>query len=915
MKRKLLLLLCSVLTSVSMWAWTSVTPENGKAYYLYNIGENSYWYGTKDEYGTTANIADATLVTVEYVSSNFKLAFVHGNTTYRIYQREGERDCDNTSGVEFWLDGSTSAYELRSKNPNSDNTRVMNSGGWFPKYNDGKRGNVTWQFIAKEEVENACATAAQLNNVMTSRGWERVTTLSQLQSNPEDYTFAIYSANVQDLMVQVKSDGRAKFVTATEALANDYNLFEIQNYTYGGNPYFVMKSKGTNGYFYPTAAWQLDAPSSKISADDNCRLTFEVSTNGVWRVKSLCNADDGSYWGLWTPSNGYKDGEELAGNKVEGIAASLLIYRLSKDITPISNLTNDGWTSGVANNSSSTEGTWDGTNYLTSYNQVWRWRSDPLDDGTYSQSYTAIKGGKYRISAWVRLYNENEGQETYSGATLFAGSNEVSVCEGGALYNDNKCYLGQYSVNINAAEDESFNFGFKLKGANFNWLSFKNVNVTYMGELLATAATGFNSGDNAAAGTWYRLVVPSNGSYLVTSSSSTTLKYTQDGTKCVSDDDYPQLSFASNASKVVNLSVGTFYFQSSDASTITVVKFASGLDVTGLIANPSFETGTRDGWDYNAGNVRVGGYEIWHVDNSYVKQSLSGLPMGIYRVSCQALHGEGESANSLLYAKSGEFEKTAEATEPTETTGGEAFEHETGRIQANHSLGRISVEVEVNSGSLEIGFKQTADAQWDVFSNFTLTYLGNASANLKVNDGKLGTFIAPFDITLPENVKAYSATSDEEKVTLTKIAEGGETLAAGTPVIIYGDGVSVNETFYGDATVSGNKTVGALTGILDNSNKTVPVNSYVLQTQDDTQAFYKLASAATGALNRCYVTAESGVTTARLAISIDEETAINAIEAAETEAGVLKDGKFLIGGKIVVVKNGVKYSVNGQKLN
>ena len=46
-----------------------------------------------------------------------------------------------------------------------------------------------------------------------------------------------------------------------------------------------------------------------------------------------------------------------------------------------------------------------------------------------------------------------------------------------------------------------------------------------------------------------------------------------------------------------------------------------------------------------------------------------------------------------------------------------------------------------------------------------------------------------------------------------------------------------------------------------------------------------------------------------------DPTAINIIEAAEAEEGVLKDGKYLIDGKIVIVKNGVKYGANGQKLN
>ena len=209
---------------------------------------------------------------------------------------------------------------------------------------------------------------------------------------------------------------------------------------------------------------------------------------------------------------------------------------------------------------------------------------------------------------------------------------------------------------------------------------------------------------------------------------------------------------------------------------------------------------------------------------------------------------------------------------------------------------------------------QTGGNIYTEAGNADFTLVEATAANLKVSEGKLGTFIAPFDITLPDNVKAYSATSSETKVTLKKEYDGGETLPAGTPVIIYGDGVSVNETFYGVPTVDDNQTEGALVGILNESEMTVPKDAYVLQTQTDVQAFYKLAAAAPGALNRCYVVA--GESEARLIISFDEEdpTGINAIEVAEVEVEGLKDGKYLIGGKIVMVKNNVKYNANGQIL-
>ena len=203
-------------------------------------------------------------------------------------------------------------------------------------------------------------------------------------------------------------------------------------------------------------------------------------------------------------------------------------------------------------------------------------------------------------------------------------------------------------------------------------------------------------------------------------------------------------------------------------------------------------------------------------------------------------------------------------------------------------------------------------------NNFTIAEASKAEVKLQVSNDKLGTFVAPFDITLPEKVKAYSATATETEVTLTKIAEGGDELKAGTPVVVYGDGADVEETFnkYAIFSKTENPTVddNALVGLLVDKN--VPAGAYVLQTQAGNQGFYKVAGteAVPGVFYRSYLIAASPK--ARLVIIFDGEdpTAINAIEAAEAEDGALKDGKYLIDGKVILVKNGVKYSANGQIL-
>lgn len=66
---------------------------------------------------------------------------------------------------------------------------------------------------------------------------------------------------------------------------------------------------------------------------------------------------------------------------------------------------------------------------------------------------------------------------------------------------------------------------------------------------------------------------------------------------------------------------------------------------------------------------------------------------------------------------------------------------------------------------------------------------------------------------------------------------------------------------------------------------------------------------------RAYIKLSEPNSARELILNFDDVTAIKAIEVANAKAEGLKDGKYLIGNKVVIVKNGVKYSVNGQKLN
>lgn len=179
----------------------------------------------------------------------------------------------------------------------------------------------------------------------------------------------------------------------------------------------------------------------------------------------------------------------------------------------------------------------------------------------------------------------------------------------------------------------------------------------------------------------------------------------------------------------------------------------------------------------------------------------------------------------------------------------------------------------------------TVAAQTDV-NNATYTYYAKfvlgVDANLTIKAGKYGTFVAPYDVTLPESVTAYIVTVEEDKAKLTALDLKDRILPAGNPVIVKSD-ADVNESYLGLPTEEVSVTNNGLVGFYQSGTE-VPVGAYVLQTQNGEQCFYKVGSTAvTGAKNRCYLPAAPA--NARLRIVLDEAaTAVNAVSTTATPA-------------------------------
>jgi len=167
-------------------------------------------------------------------------------------------------------------------------------------------------------------------------------------------------------------------------------------------------------------------------------------------------------------------------------------------------------------------------------------------------------------------------------------------------------------------------------------------------------------------------------------------------------------------------------------------------------------------------------------------------------------------------------------------------------------------------------------------------------------------------------LEAYMITGHEGNVVKKSQVTG--TVPAGTGLLLKGDAGSYNIPIVGSSTtdVSANlMKAGTGAAISAEGSKTkyvlgVSDNGTAGDTSDDFAEFQKITeTSATVAKGKAYLQFNE-VISARSLYFEDEVTGIANVEAAaETKAN---EGKFIDNGKLVIVKNGVKYNVAGAKL-
>ena len=228
----------------------------------------------------------------------------------------------------------------------------------------------------------------------------------------------------------------------------------------------------------------------------------------------------------------------------------------------------------------------------------------------------------------------------------------------------------------------------------------------------------------------------------------------------------------------------------------------------------------------------------------------------------------------------------------------------------------LNVIMNTDGDGIRVGYRCANTKAWTCVDNFKLYYKGSettVSATLGTNG--YTTFACPYPLdleNLPDGVEAYEAYAvSATKVNFRTIEQA---VPANTGILLKGTPsaeVFIPMAAEGKALEDNLFCVNVGGSVFPEEANTT---YYGLIKDSDPLSFgWFIPSTVAIPSDKAYLKVTDGG--ARLSVSFDDEdvTAIGSVEALDAETP--KEGKFLENDRIVIVKNGVRYGVGGQKLN
>lgn len=194
-------------------------------------------------------------------------------------------------------------------------------------------------------------------------------------------------------------------------------------------------------------------------------------------------------------------------------------------------------------------------------------------------------------------------------------------------------------------------------------------------------------------------------------------------------------------------------------------------------------------------------------------------------------------------------------------------------------------------------------------ADFDYVYIKNvASQTISITSAGYATAVTSYNVTIPENVKAYAVTVNDDATAAT-LNELSGVIAAGTAILVKGDEGSYEFPVSTDeaTTIEKNDLVAATADV------TADGTQYALAKKTDGVGFYKVKEGVSIPAGKAYLVVKSAEAKAFYGFG-GETTGINSLNAAATvgDAKVYNLNGQLVGKSLQGVKKGV-YIVNGKK--
>lgn len=373
-------------------------------------------------------------------------------------------------------------------------------------WHDGSKG-CTFTVESLENNMNAVATYEGDDNVFTlnvktgdysyfdilslDNGYSIITSKEEIASIADSHYFVMASDDA-DLLIGLKNashnGNKALFFQSPVNPVTDLSkLFTVEPYNGG----ICLRNVDYDGLLLQTEmnrADQLRTHDQPVPCE--WALLLNNYDGNAWTIEN--GKYMGNWLGLWTPSHGYIDGEEIACNKKGDDIAHLQFFAISKerfhrdflsatdgtvDATPL--IVNPDFTgNGIGWNIS---GTWGNQRYNGAV-EVWH-----STNFAYTQSLAGLPNGKYTISC--QLVNGEGSNTGYLFATS-SGNMEKAVVSASCKGSNFDAERDKMTANANFAKlsvevevtDGTLQFGIKEPSSGTTWLVWDNFRITYNAE-------------------------------------------------------------------------------------------------------------------------------------------------------------------------------------------------------------------------------------------------------------------------------------------------------------------------------------------------------------------------------------------------------------------------------------------------